>query len=149
MHYSCHKKKMFMRYRIVSLAVGIMVFCAGSVAQQTEPLPGLLSRFSPAELAGMSEQEVSWNNFLLTNWCVVTNAPDKPVDALPLISSTGKMALPSDVDGRPFNPFEWNIILSDKIQYYRVEGTDIIILAHSRARLERIYANGRNRNSSN
>jgi hypothetical protein len=119
----------------------LAMMCIGymAVAQAVLPSSKVSAAHSQKEIGAMSAEELTWKNFLSSEWCLVSVNPEKSA-GLPVLSpKSGMKAGAITMTPETFNPFQWNINLSDENQYFRIEGTDMVVLALSRPRLEVLY----------
>jgi hypothetical protein len=98
----------------------------------------------PAELKGLSSDEVLWLNFLAENMAVIQLAPEKATGLADFATITRKDGLNNDVsniDSSNFNPLQYNIqLLPTENQYFRLGGTGKVMMIYSKERLDVLFA---------
>ena len=117
------------------------MWCVGyaAAAQSVVPVSKVSAAFGQKEISAMTAEEITWKNFLSSEWCLVSVNPEKSAGLPILAARTGVKVSATAVTPETFNPFQWNINLSDENQYFRIEGTDLVVLVLSRPRLEVLY----------
>lgn len=98
----------------------------------------------PAELKGLTTDEVLWLNFLAENMAVVQLAPEKAIGLSDFSTITRKDGAVNDaavIDENTFNPLQYNIeILPATNQYFRLGDTGKVLMIYSKERLDVLFA---------
>jgi len=125
------------------LITSLFVLCSGLVWSQ-EASSSVKAAMKPAELKGLTTDEVLWLNFLAENMAVVQLAPEKAIGLSDFSTITRKDGAVNDaavIDENTFNPLQYNIeILPATNQYFRLGDTGKVLMIYSKERLDVLFA---------
>jgi hypothetical protein len=116
-----------------------LILSLSAFSQRPEPYPFVGAAFPSAQIEAMSAEELLWNNFLSEKWCIVSVNSEKSADLPVLTTRDGSAVSGEAFAADSFNPFLWNIELTDENRYYRIAGSDWVVFVHSRPRLEVLF----------
>lgn len=118
--------------------------CCATISWSQEASSEVKAAMNPAELKGLSSDEVLWLNFLAENMAVIQLAPEKATGLADFATITRKDGLNNDVsniDSSNFNPLQYNIqLLPTENQYFRLGGTGKVMMIYSKERLDVLFA---------
>lgn len=118
--------------------------CCATISWSQEASSEVKAAMKPAELKGLSSDEVLWLNFLAENMAVIQLAPEKATGLADFATITRKDGLNNDVsniDSSNFNPLQYNIqLLPTENQYFRLGGTGKVMMIYSKERLDVLFA---------
>ena len=123
--------------KFLALMAALWMVSSSVSAQSPQPSSKVTEAFTQSELSKMTPSQLEWNNFLAEQWCVVSINTEKS-QGLPVLSMKNG-GLIAEVTPENFNPFEWNVSVTDQNQHFRIDGTDLVVFAYSQARLEVLY----------